>query len=97
MALLKKSWIEYRYHNKNTSFGKDSLNSSQGFYIRWKQAIIALVRGQIDAATSSYYYYLYTAIGVLLPYMLGGILLREHVQTRATVGEGLFAFAASQL
>ena len=97
MAFLKKSWIEYRYHNKNTSFGKDSLNSSRGFYIRWKQAIIALVRGQIDAATSSYYYYLYTAIGVLLPYMLGGILLREHVQTRATVGEGLFAFAASQL
>ena len=76
-------------------FGKDSLNSSRGFYIRWKQAIIALVRGQIDAATSSYYYYhLYT---VLLLCMLGGILLREHVQTRATVGEGLFAFAASQL
>ena len=38
----------------------------------------------------------YIVIGVLL-YMLGGILLREHVQTRATVGEGLFAFAASQL
>ena len=38
----------------------------------------------------------YIVIGVLL-YMLGGILLRERVQTRATVGDGLFAFAASRL
>ena len=35
LAFLKKSWIEYRYHNKNTSFSKDSLNLPRGFYIRW--------------------------------------------------------------